>query len=638
MFKKINNRYFNPDNILVFLVVLSVSYSAYLALAFSNQPPLDLHAPRQTQTALAAYWFFRDGFRFAYDTPVAGVPWSIPFEFPLYQFVVSLASKSIGVSLDVSGRLTSYLFFVLCVFPVRSITRILRLPESVFLVFLVLVFSAPIYVYWSRTFMIETAALFFSVVSVKYFLEALRNRFCFKDSFLFVSFITLSILQKSTTGLPVLGVLSVVFLISQVRKAESINDFLFGRTALVAFSCFAIPLVIGGGWVYFTDQVKSLNPLGVQLTSSALGKWNWGTFGQRISSDLIVKVLWERVFVTNIGGLLGVCLVCIPFFLTIEPRLKKILLVSIILGIAPLFLFSNLHIVHYYYQAANVMFLIYAIAVVFGCVFFPSVGYAATIPVLLLIVISNYVALFGGYVPQIKHVFTKENRDLAVGEILKREIPEGGQFVAFGNDWSSSFAYVSERKSFNVPEWFSKYDEAKSNPEKFVEQGRLGAVVSCSVKSPNISDLLLWSLDKRSWKVGETNGCFIASAQKPFNAREAKLVQCQGNIDRAEIEVRDGVKIVSISGWSTFGMNTEIPENVYVTLSGINEDKVYMEALRVPRLDINSTFGLDARIDAGFSLIIPARFAPGEYEVGISQFKGGLYQSCQIKTKLLVPY
>ncbi|MEQ1529466.1 MAG: hypothetical protein ABL925_09125, partial [Methylococcales bacterium] len=323
-----------------------------------------------------------------------------------------------------------------------------------------------------------------------------------------------------------------------------------------------------------------------------------------------------------------------PFFTGIGSRLKTSFFISLLLGIAPLFLFTNLHLAHEYYQVANVIFILYAVAIVLGGVLLPALGHPVALLVLLLIVISNYIALFSGYMALITHVFTKESRDLAIGEILKRELPENGQFVAFGNEWSSTFAYISQRKSFTVPEWFKKYQQVKLNPENFVEKERLGAIVLCSVQSPNISDLILWSSNKRSWKIGETHGCLLATPQKFSVTRGGKQVQCQGSIDHARIEVRDGVKIISFVGWSTFNSKMEAPEDVFVTILSNGQDPLYLETLRVPRPEVNAHFGILSQHDVGFSRIMLANLAPGNYEIGILQSKDGQYQSCQFKKTL----
>lgn len=624
----------NGINVIAFLAFLGFAYSAYLAIYFAHQPPLDVHSFRQTQTALSAYWFAHDGFSLAYATPVAGAPWSIPFEFPLYQFIVAAMSSMLGVSLDSTGRLVSFAFLVFCLAPVRSITKKLQFNDSVFYIFVGLVFSSPVYVYWGRSFMIETAALFFSIAAIKFFVDALIDGFGKKNIVLFVVFISISVLQKSTTALPVLAILSLVYLFSEVRKWCITREMAWQKVAGVAMLCFAIPLAVGVLWVYFTDQVKLQNSLGQHLTASATTRWNWGTLQQRISSGLFIDVLWVRIIATNLGGILGLFLIALPFLYGNSMRNKFSAFVSVALGIVPLFLFTNLHIVHDYYQSANIIFLIYAISISLGAVVLPTVGFPTVVAALLLVSASNYFALSAGYMPQIKKVFTKDSRDVALGEVLKRELPVNAQFVAFGNDWSSTFAYMAQRKSFTVPNWFKEFDAVKNNPERFVDKDRLGAIVSCSGQSLNASEIFKLS-SARSWKVGETHGCLIATPQKSFNANRNSTVICQGGIDRAEVEKRDGFSMISVTGWTDlFVSKSDLPRNVFIVISGNDGSKRYIEALRVPRLDVNKKLGISGEEDAGFSLLTPATLPAGEYHVNVAQSAGDRLEICQFNKKL----
>ena len=69
---------------------------------------------RQAQTALSAYFIKEDGdFSLAYPTPVLGKPWSIPMEFPLYQWTVVGVSELTGWGITLSGRLVSIACFYL---------------------------------------------------------------------------------------------------------------------------------------------------------------------------------------------------------------------------------------------------------------------------------------------------------------------------------------------------------------------------------------------------------------------------------------------------------------------------------------------------------------------------------------------
>jgi hypothetical protein len=44
------------------------------------------------------------------------------------------------------------------------------------------------------------------------------------------------------------------------------------------------------------------------------------------------------------------------------------------MGLAPLLLFTNLHIIHDYYQSANILFFAYALAVSLGAGLSPLLG------------------------------------------------------------------------------------------------------------------------------------------------------------------------------------------------------------------------------------------------------------------------
>jgi len=120
--------------LLLYLVAaLVVLISVVFVVATSGQPLLDLHSFRQTQTALTSYWFSSSGWRLDYWTPVAGAPWSIPFEFPVYQALVAFVSDMLGSPLDKTGRLVSY-FFLLVLMRKYRMLYLLTLLEKIVVV------------------------------------------------------------------------------------------------------------------------------------------------------------------------------------------------------------------------------------------------------------------------------------------------------------------------------------------------------------------------------------------------------------------------------------------------------------------------------------------------------------------------
>jgi hypothetical protein len=147
---------------LLILIAGLVCFDVFILIYGINNGINDLHGFRQSQTALTAYWLDREPHGLAYVTPVLGYPWSVPFEFPVYQWIVVLLMKA-GVPLVIGGRLVSFAAFVACLVPLKVMARDFNVPNRAFLFIAAIYLACPFYIFWSRTFMIETTALLFSL-------------------------------------------------------------------------------------------------------------------------------------------------------------------------------------------------------------------------------------------------------------------------------------------------------------------------------------------------------------------------------------------------------------------------------------------------------------------------------------------
>src|SRR5713226_9192327 len=153
-----------PAGVLFLSALLTLAFVHALVVLWLdiNKPLLDLYYFRQTQTALSAYWILHGGPWLAYETPVLGYPWAIPFEFPVYQLLVAGVAWA-GLSLDVAGRLVGFGFFLAMLWPLRMLYNAIGLGRSTYLATSILYLTSPLYLYWSRTFLMESCALFFSL-------------------------------------------------------------------------------------------------------------------------------------------------------------------------------------------------------------------------------------------------------------------------------------------------------------------------------------------------------------------------------------------------------------------------------------------------------------------------------------------
>ncbi|WFN89127.1 hypothetical protein [Agrobacterium pusense] len=619
------------DQRLVLIALVTLCISAFFSLYYSTQQPLDMYAFRQTQTAITSYWFIKEGFALAYQTPVGGRPWAIPFEFPLYQGIVAVIAKTFNLSLDAVGRLVSYIFLLACLWPVAGIFRVSKLKRETFYIFSALLLSSPVYLYWGRSFMIETTALFFTIAFLYYFSLGMREGFSIRcNAFLLLS-ATLALLQKSTTALPVMIVAALLYAFVTLRQAERFKSLFKLHVFAVPIFGFLIPVIVAYVWVKFTDDQKSLNILGEYLTSDRLNSWNWGTLAQRFEPTIYDKVILMRMFVGNLGAVVGLGLfIYFPIWCIKNDRRTELTIfcVALALGFLPFLMFPNLHIVHTYYQTANLVFLLFAAALALGT--FHNHAPKAVTGFFLIILASNYIYFGIKYYPAISQQFSSYDRDIAVGKSIKNATTEGGQFIALGNDWSSTFSYFAERKSFTIPDWLTQTDDVLMHPEKYLDAGQLGGLVFCG--KDNLDPAIFTDfVARKQWNTANVNGCKIAFPGTAFNGDGATSMECHGAIDINEITEENGARFARLEGWVIpVDGDKKIRERVYIQLPGSNGNPIYVEALRTPRDEINAQLKMPPENLSGFSALVPLQQEQDIKDVVIIRSRGDVKDICRL--------
>jgi len=470
------------------LNLILLIFSLFITFFNINQPLLEAHGFRQTQTALTSYYFLQEGWQLDYQTPVAGYPWSIPFEFPIYQSIVALITFVTGIKLDVTGRLVSYFFLIACVWPIKKIVFQLRLDKKVFWIFCGLFFSSPLYLFWGRAFMIETTALFFTLAAIPYGIDLLESRIKLESVFFFSFWMTLGFLQKITTSVPAFLIIAILIIISNfkylLKKTKNLKKL------VIIYSSFVPPLLFGGSWYLYSDFVKSKNLLGKQLVSSSLLDWNFGTLEQRLDLNILKTLFWERIIQNNAGGIIGIIIIILIFFFA-QKRIKNIIFVSLALFIFPILIFYNLHIIHDYYQTSSVVFLIFSLSVSINYLFINFSKKRFSFYVIIILVILSLFRFTTGYglIVRMK-IDEKNNQVLALSDVIREYTDKNSGIVVFGADWSSEISYYSERKSFTVPAWFTKYNEVWHDPAAFLGEKKLGAVIYCGMDFEEKPDIL----------------------------------------------------------------------------------------------------------------------------------------------------
>lgn len=470
-----------PNSLAVAIAVISVLVSVTLAIRYSGQHILEAHPFRQTQTALTAYWLCRNGFHLAYETPSAGAPWSIPFEFPIYEWLVAVLSCSLKFDLERTGRLLSYAFLLACLAPVSQILRRLFPSEwrLQFAIFLPLFLLSPLYLFWGRSFMIETAALFFTLAGVWAALPFINGSVRWVDALLSFALLTLALLQKSTTALPIWMLLLVLIALQSKENWMARIRRLCSAKVIVAF---VIPFLIAFAWTRFTDEVKMHNLAGHRLTSAGLADWNFGTIGMRFSVDLWYHAVFNRIISRNVGGPIGILLLGAALF-WLSKRERRFIILNLAAFLLPILIFENLHFVHDYYQTANVLYLVLAVAIAIAGLLkrFPQRRMLLLASFVGILAIDVVAFLYTGYATAERvHFSTANSRTLALAEYLKSHTSAQAPLVVFGLDWSAELPFYAERRALGVPNWFTPAQQRDivSNPANYVGRSP-SAIVFC---------------------------------------------------------------------------------------------------------------------------------------------------------------
>jgi hypothetical protein len=424
-------------------------YAIWAASIGWHNTVLDFIGFRQAQTALTAYFMVGHPPQLAYETPVVGPPWSIPFELPVYQWVVAALVTVCDTPLDETGRAVSLSFFLLTLLPAYRVLAWLGIARGHRLLALALLTVSPFYLFWSRTFLIESTALFFSMCYLAAVLPAVDNPTPGRVSIAMVLGVVAA-LVKITTWF-VFSLLIVLYLAHVwLRHGRGrYRPSLLGRQALLSLLLVGLPFVAGWSWTRFADGQKALNPIGRHLMTSSevMRKWNYGTFEQRCEAETWGAILSPAHYALGHGIVLAFAVAALALA---RQRWRPFLACLLVYPVAPL-IFTNLYWYHEYYAFANNVLLLAAVALGLIALLerggvYRALGLAGVAGFLALAVWRHQER----YVPIQAHNHTELS---AVSHTIQQVTQPDDVLVVLGCDWSSELPYCSRRRSLCIPFW-----------------------------------------------------------------------------------------------------------------------------------------------------------------------------------------
>lgn len=440
---------------ILFLLAL-VIHLGFMAVGWTR-PVLDRHPFRQAQTALGARTILEGSSLFAHELPVFGKPWPVPLEFPLYQAVVAAVARVTPLAIDQAGRLVSVVAFYLLL-PILYVgLQIIEPDRAKRLLMLAFVLVSPLYLFWSRTVLIESTALLFATAFAVFSIRAFDRR---TWAIAAIAAGILAALVKATT--------LVVALVPVMVYA------IFKRRPL-AIVLIAIPIAAGQLWSRYANGIRVRNPLAEELTSlEHLQPWIYGTIRQRFS---IVE--WHGMFVRSLPTVAGETLlldwlplafVLAAVGLTWSTRYRIPALVMLAAFFAGPLVFLNLYFVHDYYFYANgiygVLFCALGVLALAEKIRRPILLPALVMTMMLITYLQDYYysQSIGVDVPP------------ATAAVRRLTRPED-VIVIYGEGWSPAFPYYAERRALMDPDDRPPGDPRLMQAIRNLKGDRIGAVV-----------------------------------------------------------------------------------------------------------------------------------------------------------------
>ena len=504
------------SNLAYTIIILGIACAVLLFYTlYINEPLFGWYGSREVQTAITAYWFdFHHLFKsiFFYETPVFGCPWSLPFEFPLFQLGAAGIHSITGLPLDVSGRFLNALLYFCCFIPLYKIIKELEISREYFCIATILFLLSPIYLYWSRTFLIESSALltgFLFLWSSICFSKTSKIQWLVWTLF----FGVLCSLVKITTF--------PSFVLAALLASIAVSTDYFSRTSIKQTILQILPLLMVLAlcyisvklWTEHADSLKEKNLIADILTSKNLQGWNFGNFPQRFSSVLWKDTITNRIVPHTIGSIS--CLFVIALGILFGDNKQRGAIICLLsLFIAPILIFTNLHIVHDYYQYANSFWLILSLAF---AIYIIKTKKSQWLGIGLLVFVcyaelSQYQNFYKKFVVDINasREDSKNTDRLNIANKIRCSAPSNSIIVVFGEEWYPEIPYYSERKAIMIPRWLTQEQTKKILENNHSYDGFLisGIVINNNDKSLNTASVKDFLLQHQDLDQKITIGCF----------------------------------------------------------------------------------------------------------------------------------
>jgi hypothetical protein len=437
---------------------------------------------RETQTLWGVRSAIRGGLNlFGLETPVLGPPFTIPFEFPIFQNLSALFCSAFNLDVAFGSRLISLFFFTLTGLIYAVLIRNL-FGELHSLVFSIIYCFTPFSFVWSTTALIESFTNFTLSLFFLWFHKYLKSH---KTFYLLLSILSLTItsLSKITTSFPLSLVIGAALILNSTNSKKSDNLDKLRRPIPKSFlyvSIIAASVIPGFVWSRFADRQKESSLFTSWLSSSNLQSWNFGNLKQRL--DLFS---WLAI-----GGrlylLIGFVLFLIPIlFFHVKSNFHAIPLVAA--TFFPPLVYFNLYFIHdYYFMAVHPFACITASLCISALINRLFAGRNRKLlynsSILVLVALLSTWSWTPGHDYK-RHLYGPQLGNLDYIDFIKSNTTANDLILTYGCDWNPAYLYLMDRRGLSLPSKFDNLKETLSLVDSEIGLNHFRYIVDCSRSS-----------------------------------------------------------------------------------------------------------------------------------------------------------
>jgi hypothetical protein len=406
------------------------------------------HEFRQAQTAIISYYIDRDdNFSLLYETPILGKPWvSLLLEVPVYEWSVVLLSRATGLPHYMAARGVSVTCFYLTLPAIYLLLARLGMSRPSRFLSLALVLACPVYIFYSRAFLMESMELMCCAWFLFGFVRLLdRQRW-----YWFV----LTAIAGSGAALIKSATLAIWLLPAAGYGAWMLwRDLRAGRgwgpplaTAFWGLAGVGVPLGLLQLWMGVADSIKAVHASAWIFTSGNLSAGNWGL------TDIAARfsgrtwgILFDRWREAIMPAWLVGAAVLTALILARGYRRRFVGVASIFFLAQLMFPFAYAYQDYYFYACA--VFLVAAFGFALQALLESADRRWACwllLPVLSLGQLHTYSRDY--YPQQMVH----SNGGFSFTEALREILPRETVIVVVGADWAAMIPLYSQHRALMV--------------------------------------------------------------------------------------------------------------------------------------------------------------------------------------------